>query len=330
MKSAIVMGAGSWGTALAVFLAQRGLSVQFWGRDAELMASIQQQRRNERYLPQLQLPEGITATHDLTALRPADLMLYVVPSKAMRSTAAAAVQAGVSARVLLSCTKGIEHGSGKCMSEVLADLYPHTDLAVLTGPNHAEEVAQQQTTAAVVAAADAELARELQQVFTAPWFRSYTSDDVVGAEWAGAMKNPYAIAAGIARGLNLGDNAIAALVTRALAEMMRLGIRAGGKVETFAGLSGLGDLVATCYSLHSRNNRLGMALGQGQRLEDWVANSRMVAEGVPNTQSLHDTARQMEVRTPLLDAVYAVLYQGVAPQRALAELLSREPRAEAE
>ena len=330
MKSAIVMGAGSWGTALAVFLAQRGLSVQFWGRDAELMASIQQQRRNERYLPQLQLPASISATHDLSALRPADLMLYVVPSKAMRSTAAAASQAGVSAPVLLSCTKGIEHGSGKCMSEVLADLYPHTTLAVLTGPNHAEEVAQQQTTAAVVAAADADLARELQHVFTAPWFRSYTSDDVVGAEWAGAMKNPYAIAAGIARGLNLGDNAIAALVTRALAEMMRLGIRAGGKVETFAGLSGLGDLVATCYSLHSRNNRLGMALGAGQSLADWVASSRMVAEGVLNTASLHQAARARGVRTPLLDEIHAVLHEGKSAREGMKALLSRDPRPEAD
>lgn len=330
MNSAIVLGAGSWGTALAAFLAQRGLSVQFWGRDAELMASIQQQQRNERYLPQLALPAGITATHDLASLQPADLMLYVVPSKAMRSTAAAAAAAGVTAHALLSCTKGIEHGSGKCMSEVLADLYPSTPLAVLTGPNHAEEVALQQPTAAVVAAADTALAKQLQHVFTAPWFRSYTSDDVVGAEWAGAMKNPYAIAAGIARGLNLGDNAIAALVTRALAEMMRLGTRAGGKPETFAGLSGVGDLVATCYSLHSRNNRLGMALGQGQRLADWVASSRMVAEGVHNTLSLHDMARQLQVRTPLLDAIYAILYQDIAPQRALAELLSREPRAEAD
>jgi glycerol-3-phosphate dehydrogenase (NAD(P)+) len=328
MKTATVLGAGSWGTALACFLAQRGLAVQFWGRDPELMAQIRVHRCNERYLPQLQLPATVHATHEMTALEPSDLLVYVVPSSAMRTTAQAAAQAGVRAPVVLSCTKGIEHSSGKCMSEVLEDLYPQAQMAVLSGPNHAEEVALQQPTAAVIATAQQELAQELQSLFTADWFRSYTTQDVTGVEWAGAMKNPYAIAAGIARGLNLGDNAIAALVTRSLAEMTRIGTAAGGQPETFAGLSGLGDLVATCYSLHSRNNRLGMALGQGQRLADIMAATRMIAEGVPNTLSLHRAARQKGVRSPMLDAIHAVLYEGVAPQRALADLLSRQPRPE--
>jgi glycerol-3-phosphate dehydrogenase (NAD(P)+) len=329
MKSAIVLGAGSWGTALAAFLAEQGLQVQFWGRDAGLMESLRLTRRNSRYLPSLLLPEAVHCTHELTALSPAELMLYVVPSKAMRATAEAVLAAGLSAGVSVSCTKGVELQSGKRMSEVLGDVFPLGTHAVLSGPNHAEEVAQKQPTAAVVAAADPEISQELQAVFTTPWFRSYTSDDMAGVEWAGAMKNPYAIAAGIARGLDLGDNAIAALVTRALAEMVRLGSQAGGRMETFYGLSGVGDLVATCYSLHSRNNQLGIALGQGQTLADYQASSSMVAEGVPNTLSLHKVARKLSVRTPLLDAVHSILYEAVPPQRALAELLSREPRAEA-
>jgi glycerol-3-phosphate dehydrogenase (NAD(P)+) len=328
MKKAIVLGAGSWGTALAAFLAEQGLSVQFWGRDAELMATMQRDRQNPRYMQGLPLPAGVTCTHDLTALSEADFALFVVPSRAMRDTAAAVKAAGVKAGTWVSCTKGVEQHTGQRMTQVLADFATDQALAVLTGPNHAEEVAQRQPTAAVIAAASESLAQRLQSVFTAPWFRSYTTDDVAGVEWAGAMKNPYAIGAGIARGLNLGDNAIAALVTRALAEMMRLGQHLGGKAETFSGLSGIGDLVATCYSLHSRNNQLGMALGRGQKLTDYQAGSRMVAEGVPNTLSLREVAQKAGVRTPLLDGIYDVLYADVPPRTALASLLAREPRAE--
>jgi glycerol-3-phosphate dehydrogenase (NAD(P)+) len=331
MRRATVIGAGSWGTALASFLAARGLEVHFWGRDAALMQAIQQSRRNERYLPDLALPAGVRCTHELGSLPASDLVLMVVPSSAMAHTAQLLASTAVAqSQVVVSCTKGIEQSSGKRMSELLGDHFSGPQLAVLSGPNHAEEVARQQPTAAVIAAEQQETALALQEVFTAPWFRSYTSDDVVGVEWAGAMKNPYAIAAGIARGLDLGDNAIAALVTRALAEMTRLGSRAGGKAETFSGLSGVGDLVATCYSLHSRNNRLGIALGQGQSLADYQAKSPMVAEGVPNTRSLYGVAKKLEVRTPVLDAIYGVLHEGKSPTEGLIGLLSREPRAEAE
>jgi glycerol-3-phosphate dehydrogenase (NAD(P)+) len=329
MKTATVLGAGSWGTALAGFLGQRGLDVQFWGRDAELMSALQAERVSQRYLPGCLLPENVRCTHDMSLLEPSELTLLVVPSSAMRSTVeAAAVACLVGEGTVVSCTKGIELSSGKCMSEVIADSFPQAQIAVLSGPNHAEEVSRNQPTAAVIAAEHKDTALALQAVFTSAWFRSYTSSDVVGVEWAGAMKNPYAIAAGIARGLDLGDNAIAALVTRALAEMIRVGEKVGGKVETFSGLSGVGDLVATCYSLHSRNNKLGIALGQGQSLEAYQASSRMIAEGVPNTQSLHQVAQRLQVRTPVLDAIFAVLYEGMNPRMALAELLSREPRPE--
>lgn len=332
IQSATVIGAGSWGTAIASMLSLRGLNVQFWGRDAGLMSQIRDTRRNGRYLPDLQLPENIAVTSDLSALQPADMLVFVVPSKAMRSTAESVARSGAAskARVLVSCAKGIELETGRRMSEMIGESIPNVPLAVLTGPNHAEEVARRLATAAVVACADEETAKAVQSCFTLPFFRTYTTDDIAGAEWAGAMKNPYAIAAGIALGLKLGDNAIAALVTRALAEMVRLGVAEGGRTETFYGLSGVGDLMTTCYSEHSRNQRVGLLLGQGRPLDEIISSTRMVAEGVPNTASLHRAAKEKNVRTPLLDEIFAVLHQGKPVREGMKALLSRDPRPEAD
>ena len=332
ISSAIVFGAGSWGTALASTLAQRGLKVQFWGRDAVLMDEIAQTRRNSRYLSSLELDSAIKVTSRFEDLEPAELLVFVVPSRGIHEVARQVAAAGFGGKgsIVLSCTKGIELDSGMRMSEILGESFPDAGLAVLSGPNHAEEVAQRMATAAVVASVDPIVSRAVQECFTLPWFRCYTSDDVTGVEWGGALKNPYAIAAGIAQGLNLGDNAVAALVTRALAEMVRLGVVKGGQMETFYGLSGVGDLVATCYSEHSRNHRVGLALGAGQTLEAITRSTTMIAEGVPNTRSLHQAARAVGVRTPLLDAIYDVLYGGKPAPLALKELLGRNPRPEAE
>lgn len=332
IKSATVIGAGSWGTAIANMLALRGLKVQFWGRDEELMGQIRETRRNDRYLSDLQLPDSIVVSSDMAALEPADMLVFVVPSKVVRATAAlvARTQAASKARVLVSCAKGIELETGRRMSQLIGESIPNVPLAVLTGPNHAEEVARQLATAAVVACEDEEIAKAVQSCFTLPFFRAYTTDDVAGAEWAGAMKNPYAIAAGIALGLKLGDNAIAALVTRALAEMVRLGVAEGGKVETFYGLSGVGDLMTTCYSEHSRNHRVGLMLGQGRALEEIISSTRMVAEGVPNTASLYRVSQARGARTPLLDEIHAVLHGGKSPKEGMKALLSRDPRPEAD
>jgi glycerol-3-phosphate dehydrogenase (NAD(P)+) len=332
IQSATVIGAGSWGTALASVLSLRGLKVQFWGRDAELMAQIRETRRNERYLPDLVLADNVTVTSDIATLQPADMLVFVVPSKAARGTAELVAQSGAAsqARVLVSCAKGIELETGRRMTEIIGESIPDVPLAVLTGPNHAEEVARQLATAAVVACQNDEVAKWVQSCFTLPFFRTYTTDDIAGAEWAGAMKNPYAIAAGIALGLKLGDNAIAALVTRALAEMVRLGVAEGGRVETFYGLSGVGDLMATCYSEHSRNHRVGLMLGQGKPLAEIIASTRMVAEGVPNTASLHRAAKARGVRMPLLDEIYALVHEGKSPKEGMRALLSRDPRPEAD
>lgn len=331
-SNALVIGAGSWGTALTAVLAERGLQVQFWGRDQGLMEEIQSTRRNSRYLPGLALPASIEAISRLEDVRPAELVVFVVPSKAVRETAAAmATQPALaSARVVISCAKGIELNSGKRLTQILAESFTATPLAVLTGPNHAEEVSQRMATAAVVACEQEDIARDVQACFTLPWFRSYTSDDVTGVEWAGAMKNPYAIAAGIALGLKLGDNAIAALVTRALAEMVRMGAAMGGKPESFMGLGGVGDLMATCYSQHSRNHRVGRLLGEGMPLQEIMSSTRMVAEGVPNTASLYEAAKAKGVRTPLLDEIHAMLYEAKPAREAMRALLSRDPRSETE
>ncbi len=329
-RSAIVFGAGSWGTALAAALHERGVQVQFWGRDASLMAAIRDQRCNSRYLPTLHLNDSIQVTHELSSLTPAELLLLAVPSGGLRTTAYSIAEAGLHerAKVTLSCTKGIELSTGKRMSEVLAEVLPGPCPAVLTGPNHAEEVSQRLATAAVIACGEEDKALALQSSFNLPWFRIYTSDDLIGAEWSGAMKNPYAIAAGIARGLRLGDNAIAALITRALAEMVRMVTSIGGRAETCQGLAGVGDLMATCYSEHSRNHRVGKLLGEGMSLSDIIASTRMVAEGVPNTASLHQAAKHHGVRTPLLDEIYAILHQGKPVKDAMHSLLSRDPRPE--
>ena len=313
-------------------LAERGVEVQFWGRDPELMTAIAQTRMNERYVPDAKLPENVLVTSSMTELQPAGATLVVVPSKGFHQTLRSAAEQGFADRcgVLVSCTKGIELDSGLRMSQLMQAEFPRASIAVLSGPNHAEEVIKHLPTAAVVACEDEELGKSLQQLLTLPWFRSYRTTDVIGVEWAGALKNVYAIASGIAEGLQLGDNAVAALVTRALAEMMRFGGAMGGQAETFYGLSGVGDLVATCFSPHSRNHRVGVALGRGDRLQDILKASSMVAEGVGNTLSLHQCARKVNARTPLLDAVHAVLYEDRQPKEVLRELFARDARRESD
>jgi len=328
-SSAAILGTGSFGTALARLLSSKLDSVELIGRDQSVADSINTTRHNSRYLAGIELPGNILATTSTANAAKHPLVLFCVPTAATRETAK--TLAGYSLppeTVLLSCAKGIERSTGERMSEILREQLPANPVAVLSGPNHAEEIAACLATCAVIGAEDNALACRLQELFTAPHFRSYTSDDLAGIELGGAIKNVYAIAAGIAAGLKLGDNAIAALVTRALAEMTRLGTRLGGRVETFAGLSGVGDLIATCFSTHSRNHRVGLALGAGKSLEEATSSLGMVAEGVPNTLSIHETAQKAGVRTPIIDAVHAILYKGMPAARALHELLNRDPRPE--
>ena len=328
-SSAAILGTGSFGTALARLLAPKLDRVEMIGRDEAVAASINSTRHNSRYLAGIDLPENIRATTELGVAADHPLVLFCVPTAATRETADVLAGHGLPREtVILSCAKGIERNTGERMSEILREKLPENAVAVLSGPNHAEEIAACLATCAVIGTEDEVLARRLQELFTTPHFRSYTSDELAGIELGGAIKNVYAIAAGIAAGLGLGDNAIAALVTRALAEMTRLGVRLGGRVETVAGLSGVGDLIATCFSEHSRNHRVGLALGAGKSLEEATSSLGMVAEGVPNTLSIHEVAQKVGVRTPIIDAVHAILYRGMPAARALHELLNRDPRPE--
>jgi len=329
LRSAAIIGSGSFGTALAKLLSPKLESVVLIGRDAATAEAINRDRKNPHYLSSITLPDNICASTDQADAVAHRLILFVVPTSATRDTAKTLSAAGLGKdTIILSCAKGIEKNTGDRMSELLREVFPENPIAALSGPNHAEEIAAGLATCAVIGSEDHTLAVSLQDLFTLPHFRSYTSDDVAGIELGGAIKNVYAIAAGMAHGLGLGDNAVAALVTRALAEMTRLGTALGGQTETFCGLSGVGDLIVTCFSEHSRNHRVGLALGGGKTLEEAVTALGMVAEGVPNTQSIHEAARRANVRTPIIDAVYSILYQDKPALLAMQELLTRDPRPE--
>ena len=328
-KTAFVIGSGSWGTALAIILSEHFDQVVLYGRTAALAEEITLQHSNSRYLPEVSLPENIVGSTDLTIATDAQLILSVVPTSATRATAEKLSQLGISESTpIVTCSKGIERGTGDRMSQIIADYFPNNPIGVHSGPTHAEEVSKKLATCAVVACQDQEVLPFLQEVLTTSYARTYTSDDIAGIELGGALKNVFALAAGMASGLGLGDNAIAALVTRGLTEMTRLGVALGGKTETFSGLSGLGDLMVTCYSRHSRNNRVGMAIGQGATCEEACEKLGMVVEGVPNTLSIYESARDAGVDTPIIDEVYLVLYEDKPVKDALAGLLGRALRPE--
>src|SRR5881392_904725 len=328
MKQTVIIGAGSWGTALAAHWAKDGRPISLWGNNTDRISRVQSSRENTEYLPGVQLAQNIRATHELTDCR-ADLIVFVTPSIALREIATSFRDVGVKeGAVLLSCTKGIEHGSGMRMSEILSTLFPSNPVAVLSGPNLALEVVRGLPTATVIGSVNENCATELQRFLGSEHFRIYTSDDVVSIELGDALKNVFAIAAGVSDGLGLGDNSKAALLTRAMAELLRLGTGMGGNARTFYGLSGVGDLIATCFSKHSRNRRVGERLGRAETLAQIQADMRMVAEGIPTAKSAFQCARRIGVDTPIIDQIYAVLYQDKPLLFAMQELLGRGPKPE--
>ncbi|NBV86724.1 MAG: NAD(P)-dependent glycerol-3-phosphate dehydrogenase [Verrucomicrobia bacterium] len=321
-----IVGAGSWGTALGLVLHRNGLNVTILGNDPQSVAQIVAHRESRHYLPGVPLPETLHFTSDQEALKGVDLLLIVTPSRAVREVAARLSTLPLKEGcILISCTKGVERGSGLRMSEILAETLPDHPIAVLSGPSHAEEVAAGAPTAVVLGCADEALAIRLQSALNHSLFRTYTSPDLVGIELGGALKNIYAIAAGVSDGLKLGDNTKAALVTRALAELMRLGCALGGQKETFQGLSGMGDLMVTCFSKHSRNRAVGERMGRGESLGHIVSSMRMVAEGIPTTTSAFECARRLHVETPIIDHIKLLLDGALSPAEAMAALLARGP-----
>lgn len=325
-----VIGAGSWGTTFAALLAPQTDTV-LWARRPELAAEINSEHQNSQYLAEFDLPQQLRATDELTgAVSNADVVVMAVPSHGFRDVLKQAASEIAVSVPIISLSKGLEQGTDMRMTEVVADVLPGHDrsrVGVLTGPNLAREILGGQPAASVVSVTDEATVMQLQDLFMAPTLRVYTNTDVIGCEMAGALKNVMAIGAGIAAGLGYGTNSIATLITRALAELSRLGSAMGGEPLTFAGLAGMGDLIATCVSPLSRNRRVGVALGEGRSIDDVIAEMNMVAEGVKTTPVVLDLAKAHGVEMPIAEQVQRVL-DGGSPQQMLAELMGREAKPE--
>ncbi len=321
-----LLGLGAWGSALARLLLADGHCLTAWDHDTANLERVVETGRNDKYLPGVTLGAGLRAvTRPAEVRADAELVIVAVPSRAIR-VAVEALEGF--AGIVISVTKGIEFETGRTMSAILQAALPRATVVALSGPTLALEVARGVPTAAVVAGADESAARRVQDLFHRPALRIYTSTDPLGVELGGALKNVIAIAAGIGDGLGYGDNTKAALVTRGIAEMRRLGVACGARPETFSGLSGLGDLVVTCFSPLSRNRTLGEHLGRGARLEDLLARSVSVAEGYPTARAARALARRFEVPAPIIEEVYAVLYEGKSPAAAERDLLARVSKPE--
>jgi len=332
MSRVAVFGAGSWGTAFAKVLVDAGNDVTVWARRPELAATINDEHRNEDYLPGVVLPAGLVATHDAAeAVDGAELVAFAVPSQTLRENLVQWAPVLPASATLISLMKGVELGTTKRMSEVIAELTgaPADRIAVVSGPNLALEIAQEQPTATVVACVDEARAAEVQKLCGTPYFRPYTNDDVVGCELGGAVKNVIALACGIGQGMGFGDNTVASIITRGLAETARLGECLGADPMTFAGLAGLGDLVATCNSPLSRNRTFGERLGRGESLEQAQAHTHgQVAEGVKSCRSVLELARHHDVEVPITQGVEAVCFGTLTPPQMLELLMSRSMKSE--
>ncbi|MFI5957287.1 NAD(P)H-dependent glycerol-3-phosphate dehydrogenase [Cryptosporangium sp. NPDC051539] len=328
---AAVLGAGSWGTAFAKVLADAGCEVTLWARRAELADGLNARRENGDYLPGVRLPDRLTATADHEeALAGADLVVLAVPSQTMRANLEHWSGALGDDALLVSLAKGVELGTHKRMTEVIMEVtgVPAGRVAVVSGPNLAKEIASEQPAATVVACGDAPRAELLQRASTTWYLRPYTNTDVVGVELGGAVKNVIALACGMAEGMGFGDNTKASLITRGLAETARLGVALGADPLTFAGLAGLGDLVATCTSPLSRNRTLGERLGRGETLEQASTHNRQTAEGVKSCLSILELAGGVGVEMPITEQVVQVCHKGIAPAVAMKYLMGREPKPE--
>lgn len=325
MKIAVI-GAGGWGTALAAVLGENNHRVALWARSPAVAAELAATRRNPRYLPDAVLPAGVACTADLAAAADgAAIVIIAAPSHTVRATAAALAPLLAGGAVVVSAAKGLEIGTLKRMTEIIAEEIPAaaTCLVALSGPNHAEEVALRHPTATVAASVSRTAAEAVQEALMAPYFRVYTNPDIIGVELGGALKNIIALGAGIGDGLGFGDNAKAALMTRGLAEITRLGVAMGARPLTFAGLSGIGDLIVTCTSRHSRNRRAGLAIAAGKTVGEIEGETGMVVEGIRSTLAAHELAARLGVEMPITAEIHRVLYRGADPREAVARLMGR-------
>jgi len=333
LADAAVLGAGSWGTALAILLAKKGMAVNLWGREPEKIKKIKSGRENTLYLPGVAMPANIEVTADLKeAVDKVKYVVLSVPSHAVRDICAQLNNCVREGAIVINTAKGIETDTSKRLSEVMKEEFAGRDIhiAVLSGPSHAEEVARDMPTAVVIGAHDRDKAEEVQELFMTPAFRVYTNPDLIGMELGGALKNVIALGTGIAEGLGFGDNSKAALITRGAAEIARLGTAAGANPLTFAGLTGIGDLIVTCTSMHSRNRRAGILIGRGLSLEQAVEEVGMVVEGVRATQAACALSEKYRVTMPICRETYNVLFLQKNPRDAVVDLMMRHKKHEVE
>jgi glycerol-3-phosphate dehydrogenase (NAD(P)+) len=328
VNTAAVLGAGSWGTTLAIHLCQVGAEVRLWGNVRADLDAMVHDRENRKFLPGISLPDGVKVLPELeAALDGAGFVFYVVPSQAVREVGQRVARTGNRGQTVCAA-KGLELGTLKRMSEVLRECLDGSDPVILTGPSHAEEVSRGIPTTVVAAAADEGHARAVQLLCSTPAFRVYTNTDVAGCEYAAALKNVIAIAAGVCDGIGWGDNTKGALLTRGLAEISRLGVVLGGRRETFFGLAGLGDLITTAMSRHSRNRYVGEAIGHGRKLTEILGDMVMVAEGVTTSRAARDLGRAHDVALPITEEVCAMLFDGKNPRDSLVALMTRDLKSE--
>ncbi|KUO50478.1 MAG: glycerol-3-phosphate dehydrogenase [Desulfitibacter sp. BRH_c19] len=333
MINVAVLGSGSWGTALSLVLSDSKHNVTLWGREDEIANIYKDDRENKAYLPGVKLPNTIKFTSDIDkALARAELIVLSVPSQAVREVCCNIRPYIKGNPVIVNTAKGIEIKTLSRLSQVIKEELPlHSDnIAVLSGPSHAEEVGCRIPTAIVSASENKGIAEYVQDAFMTPYFRVYTNPDIIGVEMAGSLKNVIAVATGISDGLGFGDNSKAALITRGLSEIARLGSKMGGELLTFAGLSGVGDLVVTCTSMHSRNRRAGIQLGQGKPLEQILKDMGMVVEGIKTTKAAFDMAKLNQVEVPITEELYKILFEGLDPKLGVASLMERNKTHEVE
>ena len=331
MKQITVIGSGGWGTAIASLLAKNGHNVVLWSYLPEESEALSKDKENKRFLPGVTLPDNISYTASLEeAAKDAEIIVMVTPSQAIKKTAELLAPNVMPGTIIVTASKGLEQETQKRLSEVVSEAIPQAKIAVMSGPSHAEEVGRELPTTNVIASQDIMVSQYLQDIFMCDTFRVYTGQDMVGVELGGALKNVIALCAGVTDGLGLGDNAKAALMTRGMAEITRLGVAMGADPLTFLGLSGMGDLIVTCTSMHSRNRRAGILIGQGMSPEQAVEEVKMVVEGFYTTKAAYLLAKKMNIEMPIVEQAYGVLFEGKDPKIAVMSLMVRGKKHETE
>lgn len=328
-RDVAIVGAGSMGTAMAVLLSQNGNNVKLWSPMQDEINMLKANREHVTRLPGVKVPDKVEFTNDIAfAVKDADVVVLAVPSQTTRQNCRTLSKLILKDTIVVTCSKGIEDGTCKLLSEIMQEELPENNVAVLSGPSHAEEIGRDIPTTVVAASEMLEVAKFLQDLFMTPNFRVYTNTDVIGVELGGALKNIIALCAGISDGLGFGDNTKAALMTRGIAEISRLGVAMGGNADTFAGLTGVGDLIVTCTSMHSRNRRAGILIGQGKSVQEALDEVNMVVEGVATTKPAYELAKRLGVSMPITNQAYSILFEGKDPRYAVVDLMTRDKKTE--